>query len=184
MDPKAFVGDFADVAVLLPLAAAVAFLLGAAGWWRGAAAWATAVGGVLLCVLALKLGLAALAAEGLLPRQASPSGYVAVACVAYGGLGVLLLQGRRPGAAGAAWPLAVAVAIGLARAKPWMHSPAEVLAGAMVGLLGVAALALLAEPRPTLRPWPILAAAAAMMPLFLGVRAPAEGAIKHAARSS
>ena len=133
-------------------------------------------------MLALKLGLATLAAEGLLPRRISPSGQVAAACVAYGGLGVLPPQGRLPGAAAAAWPLAVALVIGLARAKPWMHSPAEVLAGAMVGLLGVAALALLAEPRPALRPWPFLAAAVAMTLVFHEARMPAGVAIKRVAR--
>lgn len=182
MGIKAFVGDFADLSVLLPLAAAVAALLAATGWWRGLVAWAVAMAGVLLVMLLLKLGLAVAADQGWIAARISPSGHTAAACAIYGGLGVLLLHGRLPPLYVALLPVGVAMLVGVSRLHPWMHSPGEVAAGAMVGLLGVAGLALMAGPPVALRPWPYVAVAVALMLAFHGDRLPAEAAIRHAAR--
>lgn len=129
----AFLTDFADQAVILPVALSVAALLGLLGWWRGAVAWAVSVGGTLVAILALKLVFGACGPAWRLDIE-SPSGHTAAATAAYGGL--LILLGMPP-------PIALASAagiaglIGLSRVELRMHTPPEVALGALVGLAGV-----------------------------------------------
>ena len=94
-----FLTDFADQAVVLPVAGAVLVLLLATGWRRGALAWAGCVSGVLAVMLALKL--VTLACGWRVPWTGlySPSGHTAASAVVYGGLLALLI---RPDAAGTA----------------------------------------------------------------------------------
>ncbi len=174
-----FVTDFADQAVVLPLAAMVALVLGVMGWWRGLLAWAVAVAGTLGIMLALKLGALAFAADFEWP-PASPSGHVASACVVYGGLAVLLLRGAIPMPLLALIPAAIAAAMGYSRIELHAHDVAEVIVGALVGVAGVAALAAMAGPRPRVVGWPVLGAAACTMLAFHGMHLPAEAAIRSA----
>ena len=76
--PMRFLTDFADQAVVLPLIATVALMLGLLGWRRGALAWLVAVGVSFASVLVLKLvlptcgpalGMAGCAAPAGIPRR-------------------------------------------------------------------------------------------------------------------
>ena len=49
------VTNFADQAVILPLAVGIALVFALSGWRRGALAWTAAIGGTLALVLFLKL---------------------------------------------------------------------------------------------------------------------------------
>ena len=175
-----FVSDFADQAVVLPLAAIVAIVLGVMGWWRGLFAWVAAVGGTLAVMLALKLLGLALAGDLSWGAPASPSGHTAAATVVYGGLAVLLLRGIVPIALLPAIPAVIVVAMGYIRVALLAHDPAEVVVGGFVGCIGVAALVLTAGPRPRVIGWPVLGAAACAMLLFHGLHLPAEAAIRSA----
>jgi membrane-associated phospholipid phosphatase len=177
-----FLTDFADLAVVLPLAMTVAAALLLAGWPRGALAWSVVVPGTLLAVLVAKLLVAACA--GWLPLHGlrSPSGHTASAAVIYGGLLALLLP--EPGR-GARRPFAAlvlagvfAVLFGGTRLALHLHSRSDVLAGAALGIAGALALARLAGPRPSrLRVAIPLAAALAVVVLFHGEHLRAEDQI-------
>ena len=143
-----FLSDFADQAVMLPLAVVVLAGLGVIGWWRGMAAWLFAVGGTFVLVLLLKAAFYAAASEFGDAYLVSPSGHVASACVVYGGLALLLLQGVAPPAVIAVIPVMAGVLIGYTRVSLGMHTPLEVFLGGMFGLGGAAALAALSGPRP------------------------------------
>ena len=175
-----FVTDFADQAVVLPLAAIVGLVLGVMGWWRGLIAWAVAVAGTLAIMLALKLLALFLAQEFDLGTPMSPSGHVASACVVYGGLAVLLLRGSLPTPVLACIPIGIAVLMGCSRIALQAHDPSEVVMGAVVGVAGVIVLARAAGPRPRVVGWPVLGAAACTMLAFHGLHLPAEAAIKSA----
>src|SRR5829696_3108384 len=101
-----FLTDFADLGLVLPLAALVALALAAVGWRREALAWSVTVAGTLAAMLALKLAF--LAHPGLHgAAMRSPSGHTAAGVVVYAGL-LALLAGRRPGTRAAIALLAVA----------------------------------------------------------------------------
>ena len=177
-----FLTDFADLAVVLPLAVAVAVALLVAGWPRGAMAWTVAVPATLLAVLAAKLTVAA--CGSLLPLHGlrSPSGHTASAAVVYGGLLSLLLPEpprglRRPFAALLLAGL-FAILFGGSRLALHVHTRADVVAGAALGVAGALALARLAGPRPAgLRVAIPLAAALAVVLLFHGEHLRAEDQI-------
>ncbi len=180
-----YLTDFADQAVVLPVAAVVMLGLLAAGWVRGALAWAGCVAGVLAVMLALKmLGLACGNALGWgRIGVSSPSGHTASACMVYAGLAALLAPRTRSGGlAVAALACAVAVLVGITRVDLRVHSPGEVVAGALVGVSGVAALRRLAGPPPALaaRPW-LLAATCAVMLACHGHRLHAEARLTRLA---
>jgi membrane-associated phospholipid phosphatase len=140
-----FLTDFADQAVILPLAAAVALALLAQGWRRGALVWVLAVAATLGTMLTLKLFFQACSPSLGLFDLRTPSGHTAAAAVVAGGLAGLLLRRR-----GAALPLAVAIAapIGLTRLLLGAHTLPEVVVGSLVGLAGAAALLRFAGPPP------------------------------------
>ncbi len=177
-----FVTDFADLAVVLPLALAVALALLLTGWRRGALAWALVVPATLAAVLLAKLLVAA--CWGLLPFHGlrSPSGHTASAAVVYGGLLALLLPepargARRPFAALLLAAL-FAVLFGGTRLALHVHTRSDVLAGALLGVAGALVLARLAGPRPArLRVALPLAAALAVVLLFHGDHLRAEDQI-------
>jgi membrane-associated phospholipid phosphatase len=174
-----YISNFADEAVVLPLALVVALLLALAGWWRGLAAWIVSVGVTLATMLLLKIVGAALA-HGDVSQVISPSGHVAASCMVYGGLGVVLLRGRLPGLAVATIPAAVILVIGFTRLWLEAHTLMEVVIGAGVGALGVATLALLAGVRPRMAAWPLVAGATCTMLAFHGLHIPAEEVIRSA----
>jgi membrane-associated phospholipid phosphatase len=175
-----FVTDFADQAVVLPLAAVVAVFLGVTAWWRALVVWVAVVGGTLATMLVLKVAAIGLMDDFGTLDPGSPSGHVAAACVVYGGLAVLMLGGVLPGVVVALIPAAIVAGIGYTRVELAAHSPLEVAIGAVVGCAGVTIMAATLGPRPRLPAWPMLAATACTALAFHGIHAPAEAAIRAA----
>jgi membrane-associated phospholipid phosphatase len=173
-----YLTDFADQAVILPLVIAVAIALAVQGWRRGAMVWLAVVAATLLATLAFKLMF--LSCSPLFgPMDVhSPSGHVAAATVVCGGLAAMLT--RRPANILPAAFLA-AVVIGISRLVLGMHSLPEVVVGALIGLLGAAALLRFAGPPPRLKIAPLLAVVVIMAAFFHGLHLPAEAAIRHTA---
>ncbi|WP_158746794.1 phosphatase PAP2 family protein [Acidisphaera sp. L21] len=175
-----FLSDFADQAVVLPLATVVALVLGVLGWWRGVLAWVGAICGTLAVMLVLKLCCLAIAEDFEFASAASPSGHVASACIVYGGLAVLLLRDVVPRIALGAIAVAIIVAMGYSRIELHAHDLAEVIVGGFVGAAGLCVLGVLAGPRPRIVGWPVLGAAVCTMLAFHGMHLPAEAAIRSA----
>jgi membrane-associated phospholipid phosphatase len=173
-----FLTDFADQAVMLPLILAVAIMLAAQGWRRGALVWLLVVGTTFLATLAMKLVFLSCSPVFGPWHINSPSGHVAAATVVTGGLAVLLTR-RKASILPAA--IVAAVAIGISRLVLHMHSFAEVGVGAAIGLCGAAALIRFAGPPPRLQPMPLVAVVAVVALLFHGMHLPAEAAIRHTA---
>ena len=138
-----YLTNFADQAVLLPLAVCVGLTFAIAGWRRGAIAWTVAVGGTFLVTLSLKLIF--LACGHLLPFPGirSPSGHTAAAAVVYGSL---LARGIRRVTGHARWTipsaLLVALVIGASRLTLGLHTGREVLLGGAIGVGGAVVAAL------------------------------------------
>ena len=176
-----FVTDFADQAVVLPLAVTAAILLAAGGWRRGALAWTFVMTGVLGSVMAMKL--VASACGHLLPVAGfhSPSGHTASAAMVYGGLPAIAL---RPFSGRSRWALLLALAaaacIGMSRLLLHVHTVAEVLAGGAAGVTGAVLLSRLAGRRPPELGFRRMAVASGLIMVLLhGFRLPAEAAIQR-----
>ena len=178
-----FLTDFADQAMMSPLALVVLAGLCLLGWWRAAFAWSIAIGGTFAVMLLLKAGFMLLAAEFGSDYHISPSGHVASACAVYGGLAVLLLRGIAPALVIAAVPAGAALAIGYTRLMLGFHTVPEVLTGAGVGLAGVTVLALTIGARPRLAAWPLTVAGVFTVLLLHGSHVPAEEAIQSISMS-
>jgi len=174
-----FLTDFADAAVILPMALTVAIALGLFGWRRGALAWILSIGGTLAAMFGLKLVfLACGPAMGFAIE--SPSGHTAAATVTYGGLMILL---GVPYAVAFAVSAAVAVGIGASRVALGMHTPPGASLGALGGLVGVLVMFRLAGN--TSRPVPrvaLIAMLLAVVVVFHGAHVHAEPVIHHLAR--
>ena len=153
-----FLSDFGDEALILPLAAAVTMALALGGARRTAWEWTLCVGGVLGAVLALKLLFrACLLGAGTVH---SPSGHTAATTMVYGGLMVLLCRTLRwPWAWGLVGGGLVGVVIAVTRLGLGVHTPAEVVAGGVVGLMGLATFAHRARWSEPVR-WPLPAVVA------------------------
>ncbi len=136
--------DFADLAVVLPLAACVAVWLALSGWRRGAALWVAMFAALLALMLALKLIFLGCAPAG--SPICSPSGHTASATFVFGGVAVLMLRQHRAAAFAAA--ISLAALFGVSRVALHAHSLPEVLLGAAAGLSTLALFALLAGPIP------------------------------------
>jgi membrane-associated phospholipid phosphatase len=173
-----YLTDFADQAVVIPLVLAVAVALAVQGWRRGACVWLVVVAGTFLATLAAKLMF--LACSPLFgPMDVhSPSGHVAAATVVTGGLAAMLTRQRT-----SILPAAIlaAIVIGTSRIVLGMHSLPEVIIGALIGLVGAAALLRFSGPPPRLRLVPLVAVIIAVAALFHGLHLPAEAAIRHTA---
>lgn len=176
-----FVSDFADQAVMLPLVAVVFAGLGVIGWWRGMVAWLLAVGGTFAVILVMKAGFYAAASEYGDLYRISPSGHVAAACVVYGGLAILLLQGLAPRVVIAAVPVIAGLVIGITRLSLGMHTPLEVCIGGVFGLTGAAVLAATCGGRPRFVAWPLTMAGCVTVLALHGLHFQAEEAIQLAA---
>src|ERR1700722_3268120 len=87
-----FLTDFADQAVVLPVVAAVAIVLFAQGWRRGALVWLGVVSATFAAVLVLKLAFQACGPVFGPWDLQSPSGHTAAASVVVGGF-VALSEG-------------------------------------------------------------------------------------------
>ncbi len=174
-----FLTDFADQAVILPIVLAVGVALFAQGWRRGAGAWVLVVVVTFATMLALKLVFLACSASLGTSGIHTPSGHVASAAVVAGGLAAVLLR-RRSAVLGMA--ALAAIVIGLSRLALGVHSPAEVIIGAAVGLAGALALPLLAGPTPRgLDGRRIAVIAMAVVVIFHGMHLPAEAHIRSSA---
>jgi membrane-associated phospholipid phosphatase len=174
MSSMMFLTDFADQAVVLPVAAAVAIVLAAQGWRRGALAWIAVVAMTLGVILFMKVGFLACAPVFSHWELRSPSGHTAAASVVAGGM-VALVAGRLPAVLCVA--LLTALAIGSSRLELGFHSPPEVVIGALTGIAGAGLLSFLAGPPPSRRPVPLLVVAFVVAMLLHGMRLPAEAAI-------
>ena len=193
-----FLTDFADQAVMLPLAAAIALTLLLLGWWRGAIGWTIAIPGTFLVMLSLKIIF--YACHAVMPDLDihSPSGHTASAAVVYGGLLALLgRQGRAQGAAenmrrlvrhmlaiGAA-ALALALVFGFSRVDLGVHTVPDVLVGGAIGVLGAMVFVLLAgQPPRGLPRWVLACVVVLVALLFHGRELHAEEAIQRVAIST
>lgn len=173
-----FLTDFADQAVLLPLAFAVTLVLAVTGWRRAAWVWALMVvvgfGSVLMLKL-LALCVPPLAAFDI----RSPSGHTAGAAMVYGGLVALLPIAVRARLLIAA---VVVLAVGVSRLVLGTHTPAEVILGGLLGMAALAAFCRLIGPAPTgLAVWRGLALAVLVGVAFHGRHIAAETSIRAAA---
>ena len=190
--------DFADQAVLLPLALLVMVALLRRGRRVEARGWAQAVGAVLLGLLLLKLGVGACATPALEGGSGlfglglrSPSGHSAAGGMIYGG--VLALRLRRGPWESALVTLAVASVFAASRLTLGVHTVADVVVGCAVSAAGGALLAWrsgwprhgIAESDQGQREsvWPWSAAALVLMLSLHGRRLGAEPLIVHAARA-
>src|SRR5690349_19214711 len=92
--PSSLITDFADQAVVLPLAAVILGMFAFTQWWRGAIAWSAVVGSALALVLLFKLRF--FACNQVLPEVLvrNPSGHTAAAAVVYGGLAVTIVRSK------------------------------------------------------------------------------------------
>ena len=192
-----FLTDFADQAVILPLAAAIAITLLLLGWWRGAIGWAIAIPGTFLVMLSLKIIF--YACHAVMPDLDihSPSGHTASAAVVYGGF--LALLGRQQGQraaesmrrlvwhllAIAAAALALALVFGFSRVDLGVHTVPDVLVGGAVGVLGAMFFVLLAgHPPKGLPRWVLACVVVVVALLFHGRELHAEEAIQRVAIST
>ncbi len=175
-----FLTDFADQAVVLPLAATVLALLVAVGWRKGAAAWALSVCGVLAVMLVFKLVVFACGWRVPWTGLSSPSGHTAASAVVYGGLLSLMAP---PSAAGAVFAALagglVALVFGLTRLALHVHTVADVVCGAAVGVAGTVLMRALAGARPRRPLGPkLMVVVCAVVLLFHGRRLEAETRIR------
>jgi|SRR6185312_8033755 len=170
-----FLTDFADQAVLLPVAVAVAIVLVLLGWRRGALAWTVGVCGTLAVMLGLKMLFTICGPAVPELNIRTPSGHTAAAAVIYGGLAALL--GLRPAVA-VMLSVGIAVLFGASRLALGAHTLPEAVVGGLVGCAGVAVIACLAGPKPPrMRHAALLAAPLLLLVLLHGVHLHAEPTI-------
>jgi membrane-associated phospholipid phosphatase len=178
-----FLTDFADQAVILPLAVVLAVALAVAGWRRGALAWCLAVPVTLALVLAAKVTVASCGQFLPLSGLRNPSGHTASAALVYGGLLALVLPQARRGPRVVWIAAAIALVFGVTRLALHVHSRSDVVVGAGIGVLGAMLLARLAGPRPPhVRIVLPVAAALVIVVMFHGQHLRAEDRIHRVAR--
>jgi len=178
-----FLTDFADQAVILPLATVVGLILLSVGWYRGAFAWGFAVCGTLATMLGLKLCLIACGWRWPVLDIHSPSGHTASAGVVYGGLLSLALPGANLFTRFLVI-LAPTVLFAVTRIAVHAHTIPEVVAGGVVGVTGAFILTRMAGPRPQTMPrrrLRLLIGGAGLVIVILlhGRHLPAEVNIRH-----
>jgi membrane-associated phospholipid phosphatase len=176
----AFVTDFADQAVVLPLAVAVCLGLLGLGWRRGAAAWGISVGGVLAVMFVLKMVVLACGWRTGWSNLVSPSGHTAAAAVVYGGLLALVLPRTLAGTGAAVLAGGgMALIFGLTRLALHVHTVSDVVVGASVGVAGAIVMRWLAGANPNRRMSPRLGLVVlTVMFVFHGHRLEAESRIR------
>ena len=174
-EPMWFITDFADQAVILPVALALAVSLWRGGWMKGARTWVLCCGATLGGLGAAKLAVFAFGPFSLLPLLDSPSGHTASSAITWGGLAVLLLPRTRRLPLGLPIAAAITALIGATRLGLHVHTMPDVIIGAAIGLTGTLALALaLDDPPPGLRRSLLLGPAFLIAAALHGYRLPAE----------
>ena len=156
-----------DAAFLLPASLALFFVL----LWRAprvAALWAATL------VVFLSLTVAAkLAFHGCGPRLRSPSGHTAFSALFYGCAALVLMAGLDRLTRWAIGIGAVALVAVISVSRLWLdvHSPEEVVAGLLIGGVGVAVFSWLRPPmeRPVISV-PVLGAGLVLLALLVGGR--------------
>jgi membrane-associated phospholipid phosphatase len=170
-----YVTDFADQAVVLPVALAIGLALLAQKWWTGALAWGATIIGTFAVMLLLKLFLIPCGGEQI----HTPSGHVAAATVVTGGLAAMLRRRR-----GVILPVALltAIVIGASRLILEVHTWPEVTVGALVGMVGASLMPRLAgAPPPTVNVPRLVLIAVLVAAAFHGLHMPAEAQIHSTA---
>jgi membrane-associated phospholipid phosphatase len=178
--------DFGDQAVVLPLFVLAALAFIATGWRRAALVWLLVVPATLLIVSLGKLY--GFGCENDVPNSwglHSPSGHTASAALIGGGLALLLLPVRRRMVTVLSFAAASAIVIGGSRLSLQLHSSAEVLVGAAIGIAGTWILVWQAGERPAQsRHLPLTAAILLCgAVVFHGTHIPVETWISESARS-
>jgi membrane-associated phospholipid phosphatase len=178
-----FLTDFADQAVMVPMVLVIAVALWLSGWRRGAVAWCSVVPLTLLAVGLAKFIIFRFGAPLWLPDLLSPSGHTASAALVYGGLMAILLPYMGPWRRVLLVAAPLAAMIGLTRLSLHVHTPDDVIVGAVIGLVGAISLARLAGNRPVhVSFWPAAGMVVMVVTLFHGIRLPAEVWLHAAAR--
>lgn len=175
-----FITDFADQAIVLPLALAIAICLLAQGWWRGAGVWILVIGATLAIILSLKLVFLACSRVFAPAGIRTPSGHAAAATIMAGGVATLLLRQR-----GVVLPVAATgfLVIGTTRFVLGAHSLPEIVVGGLVGLVGTVTLLWLTEPPPKhVNRCSIGVIVLVVLLVFHGMHLPAEGRIRSGSR--
>ena len=178
-----FVTDFADQAVVLPVAISVAVALYISGWRQGAMVWGAVTVATLALMLVLKLGFGACGHLLLDGRIQSPSGHTASAGLIYGSLlGLLVERIFRQRTFSILVVLGVVAIVGVTRVLLGAHSTAEACLGASIGVCA-ALLIIKYMGEPTKRGKLALALLPALGLIFLlhGLHLPAEAAV-HSVR--
>jgi membrane-associated phospholipid phosphatase len=152
-----FLTDFADPAVVLPLALIAALMLTLTDWRRGALLWLIVVAATLGAMAVLKMALFACGAVRIVDLVRSPSGHTASAAIVYGGLAALVARRFGAGLILSFLPVLIAAAvIGFSRVALDVHTLPEVLIGATIGCAGALAMLLLVGKPPPRLPVPKL----------------------------
>ena len=86
LSTDAFVTDFADQAVVLPVIVCVAVALWSTGWWRGTLMWSLGTSATLATMAVLKFAFRACGPNWLGAGVESPSGHTAAAGAVYGSI--------------------------------------------------------------------------------------------------
>jgi membrane-associated phospholipid phosphatase len=151
--------SLADAALLLPAAIVLLLYFAVAGHFAAARVWGVALVACGLITLASKLLLHACGPSLTGYAVLSPSGHASLATVFYGGLAILVAQGR-PAWQRAALALATAMLlllVGVSRVRTGAHTPLEVVLGLAIGCACVALFWLLhrLQGRPALSPLPL-----------------------------
>jgi membrane-associated phospholipid phosphatase len=181
------ISDFADQAIVLPLAVGTALLLAISGWRRGAFAWTAAIGSTLGVILLLKLSFFACDHIAGAAMGGNPSGHTAAAAAVYGGLAGITTAAILKETRYALWcavgvGASIAVLIGQSRLTLDKHSVVEVVVGGAIGVGGAASFVGLAGRTPPAVPiWPMVAAGLIVVGLLHGARLSAEDTIRSVA---
>jgi membrane-associated phospholipid phosphatase len=158
--------DFGDLAVLLPLAAAMlAWLLLCVP--RAAPRWVLALGFCLGLIALLKIGFYACPLGG---DMHSPSGHTSFSTLVFGAVTLV---------AAAAWPgvrsvvvigggTGLILVIGFSRLLLGVHSVAEVSLGFAIGTVSLAAFSHKYRQTPHMKVWPLLIVALVLVSVFHG----------------
>jgi membrane-associated phospholipid phosphatase len=181
------VSDFADQALILPLAVGTGLLLAVSGWRRGAFAWTAAIGTTLVLVLLLKLRFFACGHIFDETARGNPSGHTAAAAAVYGGLTGLVVGAiwdnmRWSLSAAVLTGAMFAVVIGQSRLLLDRHTMAEVVVGAVIGIGGAAGFVVLAgSPPHAVRVGRIVGTGIVLIAFLHGFRLSAESMISSMA---
>jgi membrane-associated phospholipid phosphatase len=172
-----FITDFADLAVVLPIALCIGLALLGAGWRQGAAAWFLSIGATLATMLVLKLMFLGCGSAHAL----SPSGHTAAGTVVYGGAAALWLRRRMNVFLAALLAGApVAILIGITRIAIHAHLPVEVAVGSVIGIGGIALMLRIAGARPAMPDARKVFAVTVLIAVLLhGTRMDAEQRLRH-----